>query len=70
MIDIFLGAVTLLMLGGLAMTGVPPRYQTFEVWLLLSLAGIPLFLVIIMIPELAIGGLIMLAFFAGGGGRR
>ncbi|MCD6006920.1 hypothetical protein [Halomonas sp. IOP_31] len=52
------------------MTCMPPRWQTPGVWLLVSLAVIPAFLMIIMVPTLAIGGAILLAFAAGGNGRR
>lgn len=68
--SLFLGTISLLVFGGLVMTGMPPRWQTPGVWLLVSLAGIPAFLMIIMVPTLAIGGAILLAFAAGGNGRR
>jgi len=62
--------ISLLVFGGLAMTAVPPQWQTLGVWVLLSLLGIPVLLVIAMSPTLGIGAVILLAFAAGGAGKR
>lgn len=72
--DFAAGIVGLLILGGLTMTQMPKHWQTTGGWLLVSLAGIPLFCmaiaVMVKVPLLLFGALAWACFHAGQGRRK
>ena len=67
-------ALGLLFLGSLVMTQMPKEWQTIGGWLLVSLAGIPLFgivlAVLIKVPLLLFGAVAWACFHAGRSSRR
>lgn len=67
-------ALGLLFLGALVMTQMPKEWQTTGGWLLVSLAGIPLFgiilAVLIKVPLLLFGAVGWACFHAGRSNRR
>lgn len=68
------GVVGFLVLGGLVMTQMPRAWQTTGGWLTVSLAGIPLFIMLvgllINVPALLFGALVLTGLYAGQPRRR
>jgi len=68
------GILGLLVLGGLVMTQMPREWQTTGGWLLVSLLGIPLFVMLIglliNVPALLFGALVLTGLYAGQPRRR
>jgi hypothetical protein len=73
LIDFGAGVTGLLFLGGLVMTQMPRHWQTTRGWLLISLAGIPLFCmaiaIMVKVPMLLFGVMAMACFHAGRSSR-
>ncbi|WXL27778.1 hypothetical protein WG219_10125 [Ectopseudomonas mendocina] len=67
------GVTGLLFLGGLVMTQMPKHWQTIQGWLLISLAGIPLFCmaiaILVKVPMLLFGAIALICFQAGRNSR-
>ncbi|MBD9415941.1 hypothetical protein IB234_15365 [Pseudomonas sp. PDM16] len=67
--DLAAGVTGLLLLGGLLMTQMPKHWQTTRGWLLVSLAGIPLFCmalaIMVKVPMLLFGVMGWACFHAG-----
>lgn len=68
------GILGFLVLGGLVMTQMPRHWQTTGGWLTVSLAGIPLFFMLIglliNVPALLFGALVLTGLYAGQSKRR
>lgn len=68
------GIIGFLVLGGLVMTQMPREWQTTGGWLAVSLAGIPLFFMLIglliNVPTLLFGALVLTGLYAGQPRRR
>ncbi|MOA01420.1 hypothetical protein D3C78_1208280 [compost metagenome] len=71
--DFLAGVTGLLFLGGLVMTQMPRYWQTIPGWLLVSLAGIPLFCmaiaIMVKVPMLLFGVMGWACFHAGRNSR-
>lgn len=71
--DLLAGVTGLLFLGGLVMTQMPKHWQTTQGWLLISLAGIPLFCmaiaIMVKVPMLLFGVMAWACFHAGRSSR-
>lgn len=68
------GVASFLVFGAIFMTQMPRHWQTTQGWLLISLVGIPMFILfvglMVNIPALLFGGLVLTGFFAGQQPRR
>ena len=72
--EIVVGIIGFLVLGALVMTQMPRAWQNTGGWLAVSLAGIPLFIMLIglliNVPALLFGALVLTGLYAGQHRRR